>query len=91
MRGLGKGGGRVGAAGGEKKSPDTSDFTSQPVKEESERAVKPSPSPQAACKVEILPFGKMQGSHSGVRVCVCACGRARMSECVRARAPGRGL
>lgn len=39
------------------------------MKEESERATKPS-LPAAACKVEILPltFGQMQGSHS---VCVC--------------------
>ena len=41
------------------------------MKEESERATKPS-LPAAACKVEILPltFGQMQGSHS---VCVCVC------------------
>lgn len=53
------------------KTPDTSDFTSQPVKEESERAAKP-PLPAAACKFEILPFtfGQMQGSCRGVCVCV---------------------
>lgn len=59
------------------KTPDASDFTSQPVKEESERAVKPS-LPAAACKVEILPFtfGQMQGSHCGVCACVCLCARS---------------
>lgn len=55
-----------------KKTPDTSDATSQPVKEESERAAKPF-LPTAACKVEILPFtfGQMRGSRCGVCVCVC--------------------
>lgn len=85
--GLGKEreGRRKGMVGVKKKSPDTSDFTSQPVKEESERAVKPSSSPQAACKVEILPFtfGQMQGSYSGV--CMCA------NVCVRVRAGSGGL
>lgn len=53
-----------------KKTPDTSDSTSQPVKEESKQATKPS-LPTAACKVKILlfTFGQMRGS----RCTVCAC------------------
>lgn len=51
------------------KTPDTSDSTSQPVKEESRQGAKP-PLPAASCKVEILPFtfGQMQEFS-----CVCVC------------------
>lgn len=59
-----------GGGGVKKKTPDTSDSTSQPVKEESKQATKPS-LPTAACKVKILlfTFGQMRGS----RCTVCAC------------------
>lgn len=60
--------GERGEAGGKKKkTPDTSDSTSQSVKEESEHAAKPSLH-ATACKVEILPFTfkQMQGPN-----CVC--------------------
>lgn len=55
-----------------KKTPDTLDSTSQPVKEESEQAAKPF-LPTAACKVKILllTFGQMRRSFYIVCAYVC--------------------